>query len=251
MSEQRFRPTAEALLPELTPQQELTILARTLWREGYDDHLAGHITMRRPDGNLWCSPWLLTWEEFRPADVIVIDLEGDLVEGDWPVPLGIPIHLALHHHRHEVGVAVHAHPRYGTVWADSGRLPGLFDQSSALGGGSLVFVDEYDGAGDDLGIAERTVRAMGSADMAILANHGVLVTGTNIRAAHQRAVALEQRCRNAWHVEALWGGKELATDLQETMLRAHGASLTGFWEAAARQVLRDEPSLLDGGSLHS
>lgn len=247
MSEQRFRPTAEALLPELTPQQELTILARTLWREGYDDHLAGHITMRRPDGNLWCSPWLLTWEEFRPADVIVIDLEGDLVEGDWPVPLGIPIHLALHHHRHEVGVAVHAHPRYGTVWADSGRLPGLFDQSSALGGGTLVFVDEYDGAGDDLGIAERTVRAMGSADMAILANHGVLVTGTNIRAAHQRAVALEQRCRNAWHVEALWGGKELATDLQETMLRAHGAGLTGFWEAAARQVLRDEPSLLDGG----
>ena len=240
-----FRPTAEKLLPELTPQQELTILARTLWREGYDDHLAGHITMRRPDGNLWCNPWLLTWEEFRPEDVIVIDLEGNLVEGDWPVPLGIPIHLALHKHRHEVGVAVHSHPRYGTVWADSARLPGLFDQSSALGGGTLVFVDEYEGAVNDIGIADRAVRAMGAADMAILANHGVFVTGTNIRAVHQRAVALEQRCRNAWHVEALWGGKELANDVQEKMLRSDGTGFIGFWEAAARRELREDPSLLD------
>jgi L-ribulose-5-phosphate 4-epimerase len=240
-----FRPTKDKLLPELTPQQEITILARTLWREGYDDHLAGHITVRRPDGNLWCNPWLLTWEEFRPEDVIVIDVEGNLVEGDWPVPLGIPIHLALHKHRHDVGVAVHSHPRYGTIWADSARLPGMFDQSSALGGGTLVFVDEYEGAVNDMSEADRVVRAMGAADMAILANHGVFVTGTNIRAAHQRAVALEQRCKNAWHVEALWGGKELANDVQEKMLRSDGTGFIGFWEAAARQVLRDEPDLLD------
>ena len=38
-----FDPTAEKLLPDLTPAEELVILARTLWREGYDDHLAGHI----------------------------------------------------------------------------------------------------------------------------------------------------------------------------------------------------------------
>jgi ribulose-5-phosphate 4-epimerase/fuculose-1-phosphate aldolase len=240
-----FRPTRDSLLPDLTPQQEIAILARTLWREGYDDHLAGHITMRRPDGLLWCNPWLLTWEEFRPSDVIVIDLDGNLVEGDWPVPLGIPIHLALHKHRHDVGVAVHSHPRYGTVWADSARLPGMFDQSSALGGGTLVFVDEYEGAVNDVGIADRAVRAMGAADMAILANHGVFVTGVNVRAAHQRAVALEQRCRNAWHVEALWGGKELANDVQEKMLRSDGTGFLGFWEAAARAELRRDPSLLD------
>lgn len=239
-----FRPTEGSLLPALTPQQELTILARTLWREGYDDHLAGHITVRRPDGLLWCNPWLLTWEEFRPEDVIVVDLEGGLIEGDWPVPPGIPIHLALHRHRHDVGVAVHSHPRYGTIWADSARLPGMFDQSSALGGGTLVFVDEYEGAVDDVAIADRAVRAMGSADMALLANHGVFVTGTNIRAAHQRAVALEQRCRNAWHVEALSGGKELASDVQEKMRGSDGTRFIGFWEAAARAVLRDEPDLL-------
>ncbi len=90
----------EALLPELTPSEELVLLARTLWREGYDDHLAGHITYRQPDGTLLCNPWLLLWEELRPEDVLVIDLEGSLLEGDWPVPPGIPLHLELHRRRH-------------------------------------------------------------------------------------------------------------------------------------------------------
>ena len=43
-------PTAEKLLPDLTPAEELVVLARTLWREGYDDHLAGHITIKQLDG---------------------------------------------------------------------------------------------------------------------------------------------------------------------------------------------------------
>ncbi len=64
------------LLLELSPREELVLLARTLWREGYDDHLAGHITYRQPDGTLLCNPWLLLWEEIRPEDVLVIDREG-------------------------------------------------------------------------------------------------------------------------------------------------------------------------------
>ena len=39
-------------LPPLTPQAEVALLARMLHREGYDDHLAGHITYRQPDGTL-------------------------------------------------------------------------------------------------------------------------------------------------------------------------------------------------------
>ena len=240
-----FRPTPNELLPDLTPQQQLTILARALWREGYDDHLAGHITIRRPDGNLWCNPWYLTWEEFRPTDVIVIDLAGNVVEGDWPAPLGIPLHLALHAARDDVEVALHSHPRYGTVWADAGRIPPVLDQSSALGGGRLAFVDEYEGAVNDLGTAASAVRAMGDADLALLAGHGVFVLGSSVRAVHQRAVALEQRCRNAWHAEVLGGGKGLPPTIAERMVQSDGTGFIGFWEAAARRELREDPTLLD------
>ena len=141
-----FTPTAEKLIPDLTPREELVVLARALWREGYNDHLAGHITVNLGDGTLLCNPWLMTWAELRPSQVLRIDLDGRVVEGDWPVPLGIPLHLELHKAREDVGWAVHNHPLFGTVWADLGELPPILDQSSALGGGTLVLVDEYEGA---------------------------------------------------------------------------------------------------------
>ena len=43
------------------------MLARALWREGYNDHLAGHITVNLGDGTLLCNPWLLTWAEIGPT----------------------------------------------------------------------------------------------------------------------------------------------------------------------------------------
>jgi L-ribulose-5-phosphate 4-epimerase len=243
----RFVPTSDGLLPELTARQELVLLARTLWREGYDDHLAGHITVRQADGTLLCNPWLLLWEELRPEDILVIDVEGQLLEGHWPVPLGIPLHLELHRQRQDVVVAVHSHPRYGTAWADAGRIPGCYDQSSALGGGEIVVVDEYDGPVNDRGSAARAVAAMGRADMALLVNHGVFVTAGSIRAAHQRAVALEYRSRRAWQVEVLGGGRELPDPARSFFRSSDGEGFVGFFEAMARRELRMDPTLLEPG----
>jgi L-ribulose-5-phosphate 4-epimerase len=168
-----------------------------------------------------------------------------VLEGDWPVPLGIPLHLELHKRRDGVTVALHNHPRYGTIWADSGRLPPVYDQSSALGGGELTLVDEYRGAVNDAATAAAAVEAMGDADLALLANHGVFVLGSSIRAVHQRAVALEQRCRNAWHVVALGGGRELPEPAGSAMRASDGARFIGFWEAMARQELLADPTLLE------
>lgn len=239
-----FRPTADRLLPDLDPRTEMVLLARTLWREGYDDHLAGHITYNLGDGTLLCNPWLLTWEEFRPEDVIRIDLEGNVVEGDWPAPLGIPLHLELHKARPGIKVALHNHPRYGTIWADLCDVPARHDQSSALGGGRAVLVDEYDGAVNDANVAAKAVAAMGDADIAVLAQHGVFVLGGSYRAVHQRAVAFEQRSRNAWMVHVAGGGQQLQPAILDRFEASDGEGFIGFWEAMARRELRADPSLL-------
>ena len=240
-----FQPTSEKLLPDLTPREELVLLARTLWHEGYDDHLAGHITYKQADGTLLCNPWYVLWCEVRPEQVIRIDLDGNVLEGDWPAPLGIPLHLELHKRRPDVTVAVHNHPRFGTIWADAGRVPPVYDQSSALGGGEVVVVDEYKGTVNDASTAAAAVEAMGDADMALLANHGVFVLAASIRAAHQRAVALEQRCTHAWHVEAIGGGRELPEPARSFFRKSNGEGFIGFWEAMVRQELAADPTLLD------
>ena len=223
------------------------LLARTLWREGYNDHLAGHITVNLHDGTLLCNPWMLLWSELRARDIIRIDLDGNLIEGEWPVPLGIPLHLELHKLRPAVEVAMHNHPLWGTVWADMGEVPPAMDQSSVLGGGELVLVDEYDGAVNDPSSARRAVEKMGDADLALLAGHGVFVLGASVRAVHQRAVALEQRCRNAWHVRAAGGTltSRLPRTFVERMQASDGNAFHGFWEAMVRHELTADPSILD------
>ena len=244
-----FQPSPEKLMPDLSPQEELVLLARALWREGYNDHLAGHITINRGDGTLWCNPWLLTWEELRPSDVIVIDLEGKVVEGRWPAPLGIPLHLELHRARPDVQVAMHSHPLFGVVWSDLREIPPILDQSSALGGGGdLVLVDEYEGAVNDRNAAAAAVAKMGNAELALLAGHGVFVLGSTVRAVHQRAVALEQRCQRAWHARAIARGPletPLPSSYLDFMTATDGNGFHGFWETAVRQELRAEPTLLE------
>jgi ribulose-5-phosphate 4-epimerase/fuculose-1-phosphate aldolase len=242
-----FEPTQEKLLPDLTLREQIVLLARTLWREGYNDHLAGHITVNLHDGTLLCNPWMLLWNEFRARDVIRIDLEGNVVEGDWPVPPGIPLHLQLHKLRPGVEVAMHNHPLYGTVWSDMQEVPPPMDQSSSLGGGELVLVDEYEGGVNNPVSARHAVEKMGDAELALLAGHGVFVLGQSVRAVHQRAVALEQRCRHGWHIRA--AGGNLTTPLPPAYLdrqrSSDGDGFLGFWEAMVRQELRDDPTILE------
>ncbi len=244
-----FTPTREKLIPDLSPREQLVLLARCLWREGYNDHLAGHITCNLGDGTLLCNPWLVTWDELWPHQVIRIDLQGNVVEGDWPPPLGIPLHLALHEARPGVGWAMHNHPLYGTVWADMGEVPPAMDQSSSLGGGELVLVDEYQGGVNAIDAARNAVAAMGDADLALLAGHGVFVLGGSARAVHQRAVALEQRCQRAWHSRAAGGRLDspLPASWLDRIRQSDGEGFIGFWEAMVRAELRAEPTLLDPG----
>lgn len=244
-----FEPAADKLLPDLTPQEEVVLLARTLWREGYDDRLAGHITYRQPDGTFLCNPWLLLWSEFRPDQVLRIDGDGNLLEGNWPVPLGIPLHLELHRRRN-ITVALHHHPRWGTIWADALRVPPVYDQTSSSGGGQLVLVDEYKGEVNDVEAAAAAAEAMGQSDMALLANHGVMVTGSSVRAVHNRAISLEMRCRNAWCVEAIGPGREMPEPAKSRRLARDGNGFEGLWEAMARQEIAADPSLLSSREAH-
>ncbi|MFM8482805.1 MAG: class II aldolase/adducin family protein, partial [Actinomycetota bacterium] len=97
------------------------------------------------------------------------------------------------------------------------------------------------------------VAAMGDAELVLLAGHGVFVLGNSIRAVHQRAVALEQRCQRAWHVRAMAGaGQRIDSALPDWYLDrmkvSSGDKFIGFWEAMVRQELRRDPTLLEDRS---
>nr|WP_245843119.1 class II aldolase/adducin family protein [Sphingomonas laterariae] len=234
------------LIPDLTPRQEVALLCRALHREGYDDHIAGHITLAEPDGTFLVNPWELAWDELTASDIIRVDGSGRVIEGDWNVTPAIGLHLAVHQRRHNLRVVIHNHSRWGSVWSAFGRVPPVYDQTSGQVDEDPVLYDEYAGTVDGAEEAQAAADALGQGKWALLQNHGVFIVAENIRQAHLRAITLEHRCRLAWHVEVFGQGQPIANP--EALRVVQMSDQMGFpflWEAMARREIRLDSSVLD------
>jgi L-fuculose-phosphate aldolase len=192
----------------------------------------------------------LSWDELCASDVARMDAAGNHLEGPWIISPAVELHVVLHQHRDNAGVVIHNHPRWGTTWADSHRIPPIYDQTSAMYGGEIAIDSSYQGAVNNTANALEVVKALGSADVALMVNHGVLVIGRDVREAYLRAAVLEWRCRQAWQVEALGSGIPMPDD----MASAFGARIAtsvangnfdNWFAAAARRVIRHDPGVLD------
>ena len=232
-------------IPDLTGHQQVALLARLLFAEGYDDHLAGHITLRQDYGTILVTPWGLTWDEVTASDIMRIDINGNVLEGKWTVTPAIPLHLEFNKARSDADVVVHNHPRWGTIWADLHRAPPVYDQTSAQVADDPLVYDDFNGPVNSTENAKACVEALGDGRMALLGNHGVLVVGKDIQQAHHRCVFLEWRCRQAWHVEAIGQGVPVKADVWKRFGTAFDhISFPGLWEAMVRRELRRDPAVL-------
>jgi ribulose-5-phosphate 4-epimerase/fuculose-1-phosphate aldolase len=233
---------------DLTPAQSFAVFARMLFRLGYDDGLAGHITVRQPDGTFLTNPFAVGWDEIRASDVATCDANGTQLDGPYAINPAVSLHFQLHKLR-EANVIVHNHPPYSTAWSAHGRVPPVYDQSSALMSGDVVYVDEYTGTVEQADNAARVLELMGTAPMAILAQHGVLVTADNVDQALTRCRVLELRAEHAWRVEALGGNPaplpaSMASQLADTIDRRAGGAFPGYFALMARrEIARDDAVL--------
>jgi ribulose-5-phosphate 4-epimerase/fuculose-1-phosphate aldolase len=216
-----------------------------LFKEGWNDHIAGHITYRLPDGRVLTNPWELAWDEVTAGDILTLDSSGQVIDGDWNVTPALGLHLKLHEARPEVNVVIHNHARWSGIWANRHRVPPVYDQSSGYVDGPLPLYNEYAGTFDAQDAADSAVKALGNAKWALLANHGSLVVGENLRQAHLRAVTLEWRSRRAYEVELAGGGVALTDDQIEAIALPDKNGFPFLWEAMARRELRESPDILD------
>ena len=235
------------LLNSLTPREQLVALARVLHREGYDDHTTGHITYRQDDDTFLVNPLELTWAELTCSDVMVMDRDGNALEGRHTVTPAITLHTEMHRARPNTRVALHGHPRFATVWACAHRVPPIYDQTSAIAGSDVAMYSEYDGTVEDVANARGAVEALGNHDLALLANHGVFVVADSILQAYFWASTLEWRARRAWEVEQIGGGVPLRDDVVAQLhafVRSNIHRLPQF-EAAIRAEMRADPLMFN------
>lgn len=230
----------------LSARQQMVVAIRQLASEGYDDKLAGHVSVRdRDDGTLLVPRVGSLWEEFTVDDIVRIDADGTIVEGEGSLNPTIVFHLELHKARPDIVCALHNHPPYGTMWACAGELPPLYDQTGANGGGTARVYAEYGGVVDSRDAAAELAAAYADADMAVLVGHGTLVTASSVALALLRAQCFEHRSRKAWEVRALGLAGVLLPERHAARL-AQSADVYAqmLLTAYARRLERRDPAAL-------
>ncbi len=231
---------------ELSVPQQLACALRILAREGWKENLSGHITWATPDGGMWVNPWGVWWDEVRASQIIRLDCDGNVEEGEWDVTPAAFLHTELHRAREDATVVVHNHPYFATLLAAMGEQPRMVHQNSCIFDGELAFVDEYESV-DDSTAGKWLAREVGDASGVLLAHHGAIVTAPTIEESCYKAATFERMCRLTYDV--LRAGRapvevpadqraELKPALRQNTPRA-------YWEGAVRLLLRDEPEVLE------
>jgi L-fuculose-phosphate aldolase len=243
----RFAPNPgrRPLLPTLSEHAQVALMCRMLFREGWNEHIAGHITYRLDNGTILTNPWELAWDEVTASDILTLDDSGAIIDGEWNTTPALGLHMHLHKLRPEVNVVLHNHARFSGIWANMHRVPPVYDQASAYVDGPLPLYNEYGGTFEDGDASLAAAKALGDAKWALLVNHGSLVVGRDLRQAHLRAITLEWRSMRAYEVELAGGGVALTEAQVAAIARPDANGFPFLWEAMARRELRADPGVLD------
>ena len=158
----------------------------------------GNVSARDPgSGLVVITPSGVRYENLRPQDMVVLDLEGNIVEGHLKPSSDTYSHLYIYRHRADVGGVVHTHSRYATAFAAVGRpipvvLTAMGDEFGVpipCGGFSLI--------GDE-SIGKLVVESIGHSPAVLLKNHGVFTIGKTAEAAVKAAVMTEDVAATVW-----------------------------------------------------
>lgn len=168
----------------------------------------------RVDNHVVITPSSVKYKEMKPEDMMVIDLEGDTVEGDRNPSTESPMHLEAYRKREDAGAIIHPHSIYTTALSILHKpLPMVIDEVvPKLGGEIRVASYSMPGTKD---LAKNAIEAMEDRSVVLLANHGALCIGKNLRKALDNAILLERTCRI--YLIALQAGQpiELPADVVE------------------------------------
>jgi len=216
---------------------------RVLYQQGLMDYL-GHCSARVPGTDRIVvkpkhSPRTRGTHKLGPADMVVVDLDGRLVEGEERPPAEVYIHTEIYRVRPDVQAIVHTHQPAATLMGvmSADILPILHVQAAMVGGGPIpVFANPMLVSDPERG--RELAAAVGSADVAHLQGHGIVSLATDVRTATVRAVMLEHLAvANLQVLQA--GGKPRVIPADEIEdLRREMAPVAGRW-AYYLQVLED------------
>ena len=231
-------------------KQRLAASFRLFGRFGFGEGVAGHITARDPEHSdrFWVNPFGMPFQHIGVSDLICVDHDGEVVEGEYHVNrAAFAIHSQVHAARPDVVAAAHSHSVYGKAWSSLGRtLDPLTQDSCAFYDDHVVF-DDFTGVVLDTEEGKRIAHALGDKKAAILRNHGNLTVGHSVDEAAWWFITMERTCQAQLLAEAAGTPTHIDPDsaaLTATQVGTDGAGWFNF-QPLYSWISRLEPDLFD------
>ncbi len=206
-------------------REELVRLHAELPRHGLVVWTGGNVSARDPEtGLVAIKPSGVRYEDLSAEGMIVLDLDGRIVEGTLQPSSDTASHLYIYRHRPDVNGVVHTHSRYATAFAAVGRSIPVYLTAHADEFGGEIPCAGFALIGDEA-IGAQVVEGIGRSPAILLKHHGVFTVGPTALAAVKAAVMVEDVAATVWAALQI-GTPEVLPD--EVVERLHDRYLTSY-----------------------
>lgn len=183
-------------------KQALLATAKEMLRTGLVEGTSGNLSARLPDGNVVMTPSSLSYAEMRLEDLVVVDLDGQQLEGDRGPTTEKALHLACLRKYPELGGVIHSHAMFATMFAITHQpIPCVVEEFDVFVGGDVP-VANYQLTGSDA-LGEEVASWLGDRGAVLMANHGLLTVGSSPEKAMQVAHLVERTAKIVWGARLL------------------------------------------------
>jgi len=178
----------------------------------------GNLSGRDPEtGLVVIKPSGVRYEDLRPETMVVVALDGKIIEGDHKPSSDTASHLYIYRHRPDVGGVVHTHSPYATAFAAVGQsIPVVLTAIADEFGCTIPCAGFAMIGGEEIG--RQVVENIGASPAILLKNHGVFTIGPDPTAAIKAAVMVEDVARTVFIARQL-GEPEVIPEADVRRLR--------------------------------
>ena len=202
-------------------RSELVRLHAELPRHGLVVWTGGNVSLRDPaSGLVAIKPSGVRYEDLAAESMVVLDLDGTVVEGTLNPSSDTASHLYIYRHRPDVNGVVHTHSRYATAFAAVGRSIPVYLTAQADEFGGEIPCAGFAMIGDEE-IGAQVVETIGRSPAVLLRNHGVFTVGPTAAAAVKAAVMVEDIAATVFAALQLGLPDVLPSDVVERLHRRY------------------------------
>ena len=213
-------------------REAVAAAARRLAADGLVAGTSGNVSARSGE-HVAVSPTGAVLAELEPERVTVVDLEGNVVDGELAPTSEVDLHLGVYR-RYEHGAVVHTHAPMATALACvlDDELPCVHYEMLALGGPVRIAPYRTFGTPE---LAAAALDALEGRTAALLANHGTIAVGADLAAALRATELLEWLATVYWRASAIGTPRVLDAEARQAVIDAVVARRYGTTRPASEE----------------